>query len=474
MRLFFYMKIKHSYCLLINLALLFSTAQAQTQIEIINADKIVYKKKINEDRQVLTGNVRTKHEDRYLNCDSAYFYANDNRIEAFSTIKIWQGDTLELEGDYLIYHGNHHLAEMQNNVKFKHNEMTLQSEDLNFNFTSNEGYFDTRGTITHQNKSLSSRKGIYYTNEQKFDFYGDVTVLDEKETLEADSLEYWLNTEIATFSSNGIITNEDFEIKAQNGWINRLKGAAKLSNSVEITQLKDGTKLYADTCLISDDMNKSISYGNVLVHFPFEEDTFHLTADTLISDQNLNTIKAYYKVYFKSEALSGQSDSLTYNSDQKIIYLNYEPVLWMEEFQLTADSIKLILEDKKIKRALLNSKAFILSSIDSVSANQISGLNMKANFENNKLTSINVMGNGESIYYVVDDETDENIGLNKIICSNMFITMEENSLKNIKFFEQPTATMYPIKDVTTEIKLLKNYKYFNKGVIATKIENKTK
>ena len=32
------MKIKLSYCLLINLALLFSTAQAQTQIEIINAE----------------------------------------------------------------------------------------------------------------------------------------------------------------------------------------------------------------------------------------------------------------------------------------------------------------------------------------------------------------------------------------------------------------------------------------------------
>lgn len=56
----------------------------------------------------------------------------------------------------------------------------------------------------------------------------------------------------------------------------------------------------------------------------------------------------------------------------------------------------------------------------------------------------------------------------------MFITMEENRLKNINFFEQPTATMYPIKDVTTEIKLLKNYKYVNKGVVATKIKNKTK
>ena len=56
---------------------------AQTQIEIINADKISFNKKNNKDRQVLTGNVKTKHKDRFMSCDSAYYYANDNKIEAF-------------------------------------------------------------------------------------------------------------------------------------------------------------------------------------------------------------------------------------------------------------------------------------------------------------------------------------------------------------------------------------------------------
>ena len=120
---------------------------AQTQIEIINADIISFNKKNNKDRQVLTGNVKTKHNEQFMYCDSAYYYANENKIEAFSNILIWQGDTLSLEGDYLIYYGNNQLAEIEKNVHFKHNEMNLISEQLKYNFLINKGFFDQKATI---------------------------------------------------------------------------------------------------------------------------------------------------------------------------------------------------------------------------------------------------------------------------------------------------------------------------------------
>ena len=47
----------------------------------------------------LKRNVKTKDNDRYLTCDSAYFYAKENKIEAFSNIHIWQGDSLNLRGN---------------------------------------------------------------------------------------------------------------------------------------------------------------------------------------------------------------------------------------------------------------------------------------------------------------------------------------------------------------------------------------
>ena len=462
-----------TYLLFLSLVLLCHKSNAQSQIEIINADKISYNKKINEDRQLLIGNVKTKHENRFLNCDSAYYYAKENRIEAFDNINIWQGDTLSLKGDYLIYHGNHQLAEIQRNVHFRHNEMTLESQNLNFNFNINEGYFDTKGTITSKEKSLSSSKGVYYSDIEKFDFYGDVLVEDEKETLKADTLFYWLKTEYASFSSNGIIENKDFEIKAQRGWVNQREGNAFLSSQVEITQIEDAYKMYADTCYISDQMKQSISYGNTLLYLPFNSDSLYLTADTLINNQNTKLLKAYTKVSFKTESLTGHCDSLSYNTENSTIYLNSEPVLWLEDFQLTADTITLLLLDDELDKAYLNKNAFIASKLDSISVNQISGVNMQANFKDNTLNTINVSGNGESIYYIEDEETGQNVGLNKIICSNMDITIEQNKLKNIKFLEKPTATLYPIGDITKDLRFLKHYKSHKKELILKELESKT-
>ena len=468
---------KHfTYTIFLCFSLLSNISIGQTQIEIINADEISYNKNISEDRQLLIGNVKTKHEGRYLNCDSAYYYASDNKIEAFSNIHIWQGDTLSLNGDYLLYHGNHQLAEIHQNVQFIHKKMRLLSEQLNYNFYTNEGFFDSEATITNEQKSLRSNKGVYYSTIEKFDFFGDVLIIEGEETVKADTLYYWLNTEFASFRSNGEIENPDVKILAQQGWIDQLAGNAFLSDRIKITQKKDSYTLYADTCIITDKMKHSLSYGNTLVSFPFNNDTLFLTADSLINYQTTesNIFKAYKDVNFKSNTIIGKSDSLSFNTQSNLIYLNQEPALWLEEFQLTADTITLFLDSNNLEKVLLNKKAFISSEIDSLSFNQISGINMQANFKENDLNSINVLGNGESIYYIQDDITEEIVGLNKIICSDMRIQIEDRSLKNINFLQKPDATLFPIAEINSELMWLKHYKNISKTEVLNKIETKTK
>jgi lipopolysaccharide assembly outer membrane protein LptD (OstA) len=174
-----------TYSIFLCFSLLSNLSIGQTQIEIINADEISFNKKISEHRQLLLGNVRTKHEGRYLNCDSAYYNATENKIEAFRNIHIWQGDTLNLKGNYLLYHGNHALAEIHQNVRFNHKNMKLLTEQLNYNFATNEGFFDTKASITNEEKSLWSNKGVYYSSIEKFDFFGDVLIIEGEEILKA-------------------------------------------------------------------------------------------------------------------------------------------------------------------------------------------------------------------------------------------------------------------------------------------------
>ena len=448
--------------------------QSQTQIEIINADKISFNKKNNKDRQVLTGNVKTKHNNQFMSCDSAYFYANENKIEAFSNIHIWQGDTLSLKGDYLIYLGNHQLAEIEKNVRFKHNEMNLTSEQLRYNFEHHKGFFDQKAVINEKNKSLKSNQGIYYASTEKFDFYNNVVIETEEETLRSDTLYYWLQNEYAVFKSNGSIENNKINVKAQSGWVNQKNGKAFLNDNVRIINLENNSILRADTSFLFNEMNHSISYGNTLLSMPLNEDTLYLTADTLLQKKKTegNLLQAYPRAYFKSDDMVGFCDSLSYSTKEENLFLNKEPVIWLDQFQLTSDSIRIILKKDLIKMAFLNKSAFIASEVDSNSFNQISGENMKAYFHENELSNIEVIGNGESIYYVEDEEKSEAVGVNKIICSNMNITINNRQIENIYFYKEPDAMLYPLNQINRNDLLLKGFKWRNKSNIENLIRGK--
>ena len=305
-----------------------------------------------------------------MTCDSAYYYSNENKIEAFSKIKIWQGDTLSLEGDYLIYYGNIQLAVVKKNIKLKHNNLIITSEKIRYNFNK-KGFFDQKVVINEKNKLLKSNQGIYDASIEKFDFYNNVYIETKEDTLFSDTLYYWLDDEYLIFQSNGSILNNKLYIKAQHGWVNQKIGEAFLTKNVEITNLENNSIVKSDTSYFFNEMNHSISYGNTLLSIPLDKDTLHLTADTLFQKKKHedNLLLAYPNVNFKSIDMTGYCDSLSYSINEDNIFLNKEPVIWLDEFQLTSDSIQIILKKNEIYMAFLYKGAFIASKIDSLSYN---------------------------------------------------------------------------------------------------------
>src|SRR6056297_1448179 len=84
--------------------------QEVRQIEILNADIIKSERSLGSGGQKLLGNVRFKHDDAIMTCDSANFYSKSYSFDAFSNVVIEQGDTLFLYGDKLHYEGNSRIA----------------------------------------------------------------------------------------------------------------------------------------------------------------------------------------------------------------------------------------------------------------------------------------------------------------------------------------------------------------------------
>ena len=63
------------------------------RIELLNADRGEYDDRIAPGAQRLKGNVRFKHKEALMRCDSAYLF-KDQRVQAFGHVVIDQGDTL--------------------------------------------------------------------------------------------------------------------------------------------------------------------------------------------------------------------------------------------------------------------------------------------------------------------------------------------------------------------------------------------
>ncbi len=453
-------------------ALSSSVLKSQTQIEILNADEISFNKKINTDRQVLVGDVKTKHENRFLTCDSAYYYAEQNKIEAFSNIHIWEGDNLHLYGEYLIYNGDLQIAEIQTNVRFEHNEMHLNSEQLEYHFDSQKGIYTKKARITEKEKSLESNTGIYHADTEKFDFYGDVWIENVENVLRADTVYYWLKNEYAAFSSGGIIENKDLHVKANQGWLDQKKGDAFLYGDLKITDIENAHVLYADTTSLSDQMNISLSYGNILLNLPLNNDTLYLTADSIKQEkyETHHILQAFPQVNFKTSDMLGACDSMSFNTQEERIFMHKKPVMWLNDFQLTADTLNMQLRDNILQWATFNKNAFIASKVDSAAFNQISGEHMKAYFTKNEITNIEVEGNGESIYYMMDEDNKTPEGINEIICSNMNIIVSDRKIDQINFYEKPDAVLRPIDKSEPLRTVLKGFKWVQSTECKTKIE----
>ena len=74
---------------------------------------------------------------------------------------------------------------------------------------------------------------------------------------------------------------------------------------------------------------------------------------------------------------------------------------------------------------------------------------------------VNVEGNGESIYYVMDEKK-VTTGMNRVECSRMNLFFEDNKVKKITFITKPEAKFIPPKEWTEDLQYLDGFKWRDK------------
>ena len=160
------------------------------------------------ERQILKGNVKFRHAGMWMYCDSAYYYPTQNSLDAFSSVKMEQGDTLFVYADKLFYDGNQHLAKLlngptRNKVTLINKDVTLTTDSLDYNTQLDLGWYTRWGTIDDKVNTLTSLYGEYSPRTKMAEFYHDVVLINNRDgyRLLTDTLHYSTATHIANIES---------------------------------------------------------------------------------------------------------------------------------------------------------------------------------------------------------------------------------------------------------------------------------
>lgn len=481
------------FCILFAMA----PALAQKKLKLKHADKLVGAKINGERIEKLLYNVIFVQNTTTIYCDSAYFYKKKNSLEAFGSVRITEGDSVTITGRKLEYDGNVKRAKLRTNVVFtKLNQATLYTDFLDYDRPRNEAMYFNGGRLVDSINILTSRKGYYDLNSNVASFKKNVEVKNPDYTMQSDSLQYNSKTKVIFFRTTtkviktdsstsvyesgtydtrtkrsdlrtGTAENNEYKIVAKSFDLDAFRKIYKGRGDVVMTSKKENMIIYGQASDAYKDKGITKIYDRAYAaKITDEGDTLFLRADTLVAidskDPKKRRVLAYNNVRIFKKDLQGIADSLEYRSADSTIFFYKDPVLWTQGNQMTADSISMLIRNNTIDKIFMVTNCFVIAKDTLINFNQIKGRKMTAEFANQKINRVVVQGNGESIYYALDDKNNTFLGMNKIICSNITIRFKEGKVKNLSFYVKPEASFIPPHELKTEDKTLNGFNWKEK------------
>jgi len=377
-------------------------------------------------------------KDRKIYCESGYYDVDDQKAE-FKGNPQFQEQDRKASAQTMLYDGRLHEIILLDQVKYVSHKDRLEGDSLYYNEDTRLMTLLGKGSITTENGTIqSSKKLVYNDSSGVFTTLGRATLQDSTNQLEADHI----------FTEEG---TGNLMAKGNVQWLDTLNDASILCDSMHLDK--------------ANNRITAIGEGRQPLFKSFHNttDTLFLKADTLIAYQadtssKAKSIEAYHEVSVYRSDLQARCDSLTYNEKDSLFTLYDKPVIWSDTSQFFADTIKLLQSGNHIKSLFLIQNAMIVNSPDLKYFNQIKGRRVRADFDSSDLEIVDVAGNAEAVYYILDDDH-AYIGVNKIICSNILVRFGNNKVDRIYFYTAPNGTMHPMRHTDHEALKLKGFKW---------------
>jgi len=434
-----------------------------------------------------------KEKNTRITGDSALYYDKKGIMIVYGDVLIKEGDSVTINAGELHYLMKDNKAELRKNVVYTDGRIVLTTDYLDYFTDTEDARFYDGGKIVDSETILIAEDAYVVNAENLIKFYKDVDLKSPEYNLKTDTLFYDRITKIATTFGptetvledgeivdakeggrfytaskrvkyqEGKITTESYEIFGDDLYFDEIRNESKAKGNVKVISEENNIIILGDEATTKKESGLTKIWGNPVLKQMVENDTLYLTADTLISIDSefdsLSRLLAYNNVKIFKTDMQGIADSLSYMMQDSMIFFYRDPVLWNDGNQITGDTINLTMVNGKMDRMNVRSRAFTINQDTVGNFNQIKGRDMVAHLKNDQMDRIFVYGNGEALYFALDDKDMSLIGLNNIVCGNMKLLFKEGDMNDITFYKEPEGKFIPPHEIEEPATRLKDFKW---------------
>lgn len=497
------LKIRHGIAIVAVLCL-FGILKAQDKMDddskvyLIHADVLHFDQKFNPDAKILNGNVQFFHKGARLYSDSAYFYEASNSFEAFSNVRLYQGDTLSLYSDYAYYDGNEQMAMARYNVVLTHNQTVLYTDSLNYDRLYDLGYFFEGGKMVDGTTTLISDWGEYDSKTHQSVFNYDVRMRGENMFLTSDTLYYNtdsklahvlgpsnifsrashvytedgyynMQTERSELYSRSVVNDGAKQIVADSIYHNSVEGISEAFSNVVYNDTVNKNMLKGDYCWYEDSTGYAMCTRKAIAVDYSQGDSLYMHADTfklftydINTDSVYRVVHGYNKVRAYRTDVQAVCDSIVFISRDSCLYMYKDPILWNNNQQVLGEEIRMYLNDSTIERTHVIGQALSVQqqTNDSTKFDEIASKEMVTYFHNGEVRMSEAIDNVLILYYMIDDSDSSYIGLNYTETTLARMFMEDRKMKRI-WTPKATGTIYPVTQIPPSRRHLESFAWFD-------------
>ena len=152
-------------------------------------------------------------------------------------------------------------------------------------------------------------------------------------------------------------------------------------------------------------------------------------------------------------------DSLVYNDLDSLVRLYRDQLVFSDgNRQYAADSIYLVIKNRKADRARLMSNAFITTQEDTICYDQIKGAEMMAYFDTTRtLRRFDALGGATALFFLT--ENDALATVNKVESKMLYALFDQGNLDKIYYFDNAKNDAYPVVQLPKDERYMKGFRW---------------